>query len=136
MNFRGKVCYRFWLKSMDHLPKFPKTINLSDLSNKLTEKMRKKISAFELCVTAGMIAQGLLAYLAIHHGAQVTAGAKFWIRTKRGDESSERIAAAYVKLRLLNLSEQGTSTDPLTKFLLRARNQSKKWFDFHLSKVG
>jgi hypothetical protein len=132
----GSYTYRFWLKSMDRLPKFPNAINLSDLPNELMQKMRKKISSFELFVTAGMIAQGILAYLAINHGTQVTEGAKFWLRTKRGDESSERIAAAYVKLILRNLSEQTNQSDPLTKFLLTARADARKYFDFRMSKAG
>ena len=132
----GSFTYRFWLKAMDRLPKFPKAMNLSDLPNELIKKMNKKIAAFELFVMAGMIAQGLLVYMAIYHGAQVTAGARFWLRTKRGDESSERIAAAYVKIMLRNLSEDTPPSDPLTKFLLKAKKNAVKKFGCYLLKVG
>jgi hypothetical protein len=113
----GSFSYRFWIKVMDRLGSFPKEINLAKIPAALANRMLEKVRVIELFITCAGIAQGLLVYLSIYHTGTVAHQARFWLRTKRGGIAGERIAAAYVKLSLRNLSKAKPDSTPLEKFI-------------------
>jgi len=55
--------YRMWSKSIDKLPRFPASEDLSQQSSEYIAAFMRKISAYEAFVMAGFIAQGLLVML-------------------------------------------------------------------------
>lgn len=92
----GTFMYRFWLKAMkprgrgnssgDHLIHFAP----SDFK----EKVASKIESYHLFIQLGLIAQGLMQYLSLHHHQQVWKSFGSWLRTIR-DETlpSEKVVS-------------------------------------------
>ena len=121
----GAFTYRFWSKSIEKLSSFPQEIDLSSLSADVASKFRQKVKSIEFFTVCSMIAQGLLVFLSINHGAKVAKGSRFWMRTKRGDVACERSAAAYIQIELLNLSQAALSSQPLEKFIQERQDFDK-----------
>lgn len=132
----GSFTYRFWIKAMKRLGSFPKESKIEDLPKNIAEKVTRKIKAIELFITCAGIAQGLLVYLSIHHADTVAKQARFWLRTKRGGVAGERIAAAYVKLSLRNLTKAVPNANPLEKFLAAKQGWSSVEKNSSVDEVG
>ena len=121
----GAFTYRFWSKSIKKLSSFPKEMDLSSLSEEIAEKTRQKVKSIEIFTICSMIAQGFLVFLSINYSEKIATGSRFWMRTKRGDISCERLAASYLSIELQNLSQAKLSTQHLENFIQEQQQAEK-----------
>ena len=86
----GVYAYHFWLQVMEKIKKGSGTQDLSNADKKYKEKVISKINAYLLYVQLGLIAQGLLKYLAIYFKDTVWELYDSWMRTmKKTNHPSE-----------------------------------------------
>jgi hypothetical protein len=79
----GTFAYHFWMKTMKRIKKRSKDQYLHRTSDDYRSKVRQKLAAYGIHVQIGMIAQGLLQYLACCHAGNVWQSFRGWIRTIR-----------------------------------------------------
>ena len=78
----GAYGYHFWTKAMKKIKRCSKGQFLHHEPEDVRTKMFETFSAFELFVGCGLIAQGLLQYLAVAFPAEVTAQRRKWYRSQ------------------------------------------------------
>lgn len=94
----GTYAYHFWMSEMK--PRSNKSGNqyLHHRSEEYRNKVRRKIHAYHVHITAGIVAQGLLQYLSLAHQATVWKCFGSWIRTIRpGVLPSEQVVATAMR---------------------------------------
>ena len=79
----GVYAYRFWMRSMDKLKRCEGTQHLHHKSDAYRNAVRRKIGAYHLHIQIGLIAQGLLQYLAVTYPRLVWDSFGSWLRTVR-----------------------------------------------------
>ena len=118
----GAFGYHFWMADMHPIKRRDGNQHLHRESEPYRRKVLRKIHAYHVFVQVGMIAQGMLQYLAMTKEALVWKHFGTWIRTTRPDVlPSEMIVSEALK-------------NTLSKFLLRGRI-AKDWRKFVLDKV-
>lgn len=73
----------FWMSSMDKLPRRGSTQYLHRKSDRYRQAVRRKMHAYHAHIQFGLMAQGLLQYLAVSCPRQVWASFGSWLRTIR-----------------------------------------------------
>jgi hypothetical protein len=117
----GVYAYHFWMSKMDKIARASGTQYLHHKSDDYREAVRRKIGAYHRHIQIGLIAQGILQYLAVSSPRFVWASFGSWLRTIRvGIPPSELVTAAALRNSLPNfLLERETA--PLFKKFLHER---------------
>jgi len=114
----GAFAYHFWMKAMKRLKRGAGTQYLHRTTSTYREQVRRKLFAYELHMQLGLIAQGILMYLAVRFPRKIWAAFPSWMRTMCPEKSpSERIVAMTLQERLPEYLRALPSGDVLRKFL-------------------
>ncbi len=114
----GAYRYHFWMQGMECLSRSSGTQYLHRTSEHYRNAVRRKITAYHLHIQLGLIAQGLLQYLAIKHSREVRASFGSWLRTIRpGLCPSELVSAAALRNALPEYLADCANASQLQKFL-------------------
>ena len=114
----GAYQYHFWMQGMKSLSRSSGTQYLHRTSERYRAAVRRKVAAYHLHIQLGLIAQGLLQYLAIKHSRAVWASFGSWLRTIRpGLCPSELVCAAALRNALPEYLADPANGSPLQKFL-------------------
>ena len=116
----GAFSYHFWMKGMAPLKKRNGNQYLHRESQEYREAVKRKLKAYHVFVMAGIVAQGLLQYLASCHPTLVWNSFRSWIRTIRpGIAPSEFVVATALRHSLpeylLGTSQEGIFAKFITK---------------------
>lgn len=114
----GTFKYRFWMKDMEKSKRGKGTEFIHRKNEQYRKKFEEKIRAYQVHIQLGMIAQGLLQYLAVCHTAKVWANFGSWFRTIRpGVAPSEKVVAMALRSGLLEFLQSKKMGSALEKFM-------------------
>ncbi|MDQ2946166.1 MAG: transposase [Acidobacteriota bacterium] len=114
----GVYAYHFWMSQMHPLPRRGGTQYLHRKSDRYRNAVRRKIRAYHAHIQIGLIAQGLLQYLAVSCPRQVWACFGSWLRTIRpGLPPSEFVTRAALRNALPDFLAQRLTVPSFKKFL-------------------
>src|SRR5437667_3075700 len=114
----GTYAYHFWLRAMPKISRGSGTQHLHRASERCRAAVRRKLAAYQRHIQIGLIAQGLLPALAIHHPRLVWASFGSWLRTIRpGIAPSELVTAAALRNSLPDFLTQRAEVCSFQKFL-------------------
>lgn len=91
----GTFAYHFWMKMMKRIKKRSGDQYLHRTSDEYRSKVRQKLTAYGVHVQIGMIAQGLLQYLACCFTTVVWQSFRGWIRTIRPGLPPSELVVTY-----------------------------------------
>jgi hypothetical protein len=121
----GTFCYRLWSKSIDKMPRFPTSEDLTNKPTEYVEAFMRKIHAYEASIMAGFIAQGLLVMLSLLHTELVQGSLKTWFRTIRPNVSlSETVVAASLRTCVAELRDGSAGSCALANFVAETLRNS------------
>ena len=121
----GTWSYHFWMKSMTPLRRGSGNQYLHRETKQYRDKVAQKIHAYNTHVQAGLIAQGLMQYLAIHFTSEVWASFGSWLRTIRTNVlPSEQVVAKALRNQFSRFIDEYQDELELAKFL--AEKQSPR----------
>jgi DDE superfamily endonuclease len=117
----GVYAYHFWMRAMPKIARPSGTQHLHRKSASYRDAVRRKLGAYHRHIQIGLIAQGILQYLAVSCPHLVWASFGSWLRTIRpGIPPSELVTAAALRNSLPDfLAERHTA--PLFKKFLQER---------------
>jgi DDE superfamily endonuclease len=114
----GSLAYHFWMKDMVPLLYRNGNQYLHRKSADYRRHVKRKIHAYHVFIQAGVIAQGLLQYLAVVSSKLVWDSFGSWLRTIRpGIPPSEFVVANALRHTLPEFLVGSCETDPLAKFI-------------------
>lgn len=115
----GVFGYHFWMAGMHPLKRRSGNQYLHRESSKYRRQVLRKLHAYHVYVQCGMIAQGMLQYLAMVKASLVWNNFGSWIRTIRPEVlPSEMIVGEALKNTLPDFLRFSKVSESLTKFLL------------------
>lgn len=79
MPLPGACQYHFWMRGMQLLSRRNDTQHLHRKSERYRNPVRRRRSAYHLHIQVGLIAQGLLHYLAVKHPREVWVSFGSWL---------------------------------------------------------
>lgn len=79
----GVYPYHFWMRSMDKTKRTADTQHLHHKSQTYCDAVRRKLGAYHRHIQLGLIAQGILQYLAVIYPQLVWNSFGSWLRTVR-----------------------------------------------------
>jgi len=114
----GTWSYHFWMKSMTPIRRGSGNQYLHRETQLYRNKVDRKIHAYHAHVQAGLIAQGLMQYLAIHFTREVWASFGSWLRTIRADVlPSEQVVAKALRNQFSGFIDKHQNELELAKFI-------------------
>jgi hypothetical protein len=114
----GTYAYHFWMASMKPIKRRDGDQYLHRESEEYRKRIKVKMDAYHRHIQIGLIAQGLLQYLAVSYPALVWKSFGSWLRTMRPDlEPSEMVVAKALTNRLPYFLANLTEDHFLRKFL-------------------
>ena len=114
----GVYAYHFWMQAMVKLPRCGGTQHLHRKTDRYRHAVRRKIRAYHLHIQLGLIAQGILQYLAVTYPRQVWNSFGSWLRTIRpGIPPSEFVTSAALRNALPDFLAQRHTGPAFKKFL-------------------
>ena len=114
----GVYAYHFWMRNMDKLARGSGTQHLHHKTDQYRDAVRRKIGAYHRHIQIGLIAQGILQYLAVSCPRLVWASFGSWLRTIRpGIPPSEFVTAAALRNSLPEFLAERKTTSSFKKFL-------------------
>lgn len=114
----GAYAYHFWMKAMTPIKRNSGNQHLHRKTKKYREAVKRKIEAYHRHIQVGLIAQGLLQYLASVHPRMVWSNFGSWIRTIRpGIPPSEQVTAIAMRNALPEFIADSSASDIFTIFL-------------------
>lgn len=114
----GAYSYHFWMSGMAKISRKATTQFLHRRSERYRNAVRRKLNAYHRHIQLGLIAQGLLQYLAIQAPRLVWNSFGSWLRTIReGLPPSELVTAAALRNTYPEFLSHPTSNSILKKFL-------------------
>ena len=114
----GSFAYHFWMKDMIPLRYHNGNQYLHRKSADYRSRVKRKMRAYHAFVQAGVVAQGLLQYLAVVAPKLVWDSFGSWLRTIRpGIPPSELVVANALRQTLPDFLLAPAKTDSLTKFI-------------------
>lgn len=121
----GTYTYHFWMRAMKTLSHRGRTTNgdrhLHREPDDYRDAVRRKMAAYHRHIQLGLVAQGLLQYLAARAPAAVWSSFGSWLRTIRpGIPPSEKVTGMALRNALPEFLATSAEAHPLAKFL-RAR---------------
>jgi hypothetical protein len=115
----GSFGYHFWMAAMRPLKRRNGNQYLHRTTEKYRRQVQRKMHAYHVFVQTGMIAQGMLQYLAMTCDGLVWKHFGTWIRTIRPDVlPSEMIVSAALKNTLPGFLHHGGKGSAFRKFIL------------------
>jgi hypothetical protein len=115
----GTYAYHFWMKAMKPISRRSGNQHLHHKSIEYRERIKRKMSAYHRHIQLGLIAQGLLQYLACTMADTVWMKFGSWLRTIRtGIPPSEQVTALALKHSLPEFFADTRSYCFFKKFLL------------------
>jgi hypothetical protein len=115
----GAYAYHFWMKPMKPIKRFSGNQYLHKQPEAYRLAVQRKIDAYHRFVQTGLIAQGLLQYLAAAFPQQVFASFGSWFRTIRTDFApSERVTAIALRQSLPEFLSDSSQDSIFKKFIL------------------
>jgi hypothetical protein len=115
----GTFMYRFWLKAMAPIKRAQQGDQQLQFAPKaFKDKVKKKIVVYHIFIQLGLIAQGLVQYLSIHHHKVVFKSFGTWLRTFRENTlPSEMVVCMALKNTYLNFLIDSEKFTIFKKFL-------------------
>jgi hypothetical protein len=114
----GSFAYHFWMKDMIPLRYRNGNQYLHRESSDYRSHIKRKIHAYHVFIQAGVIAQGLLQYLAVAYPKLVWDSFGSWLRTIRpGIPPSEFVVANALRQTLPDFLMGSSESDCLAKFI-------------------
>ncbi len=118
MGVVGSYDYHFWMQDMKPLSRGQGDQYLHKQPKAYREHVHRKIKADHVFVQAGIIAQGLMQYLAVMEEHRVWSSFGSWLRTRRpGIAPSERVVAMALRNTLAEFLLGTGKTHALSKFI-------------------
>ncbi len=129
----GVYAYHFWMRAMSKTARGSGTQHLHRKNAAYRDAVRRKLGAYHRHIQIGLIAQGILQYLAVRFPQLVWASFGSWLRTIRsGIPPSELVTAAALRNSLPDfLAERLTA--PLFKKFLQERIDVDTYEALHLT---
>jgi len=114
----GSYAYHFWMKSMTPLRRSPGDQHLHKKSDDYRNAVRRKLAAYHRFIQIGLIAQGLLQYLAAISPRLVWQTFGPWLRTIRpGVPPTEFVTSAALRYSFPDFLAASPPDNTFTKFL-------------------
>ena len=114
----GAFAYHFWMRDMERLHHGDGNQYLHRRSPTYREQVRRKLAAYERHILLGLIAQGLLQYLAVSKPVEVWQHFGSWLRTMKTEATpSEAVVASALRHSLGDFLSNLPLTHYLKKFL-------------------
>jgi hypothetical protein len=118
VNHIGTLAYHFWMQKMKPLRRRNGNQHLHRETLDYRDLVKRKLNAYHLFIQAGLIAQGLLQYLAAAFPQIVWQSFGSWLRTIRpGIPPSELVVATALRQRLPEFLLNSPTTNLFTKFI-------------------
>jgi hypothetical protein len=115
----GVYAYHFWMKHMKPIKRFSGNQYLHKQPQSYRLAVQRKMDAYHRFVQTGLIAQGLLQYLAASFPQLVFASFGSWFRTLRADVApSERVTAIALRQSLPEFLSDSSEESIFKKFIL------------------
>lgn len=115
----GAYSYHFWMRGMQRISCNSGTQFMHRRSERYRAAVRRKLAAYDRHIQIGLIAQGLLQYLAVSFPQRVWSCFGSWLRTIRpGIPPSELVTAAALRNSLPDFLLNSHTTSIFTKFIL------------------
>ncbi len=122
----GSFAYHFWMKDMKPLKRRNGNQHLHRESLKYREDVKRKIHAYHVFMQAGVVAQGLLQYLAVVFPELVWNSFGSWLRTIRpGIPPSELVVANALRNTLPEFLLNSAATNSLAKFITERQDPDR-----------
>jgi hypothetical protein len=122
----GSFAYHFWMKDMKPLKRRNGNQHLHRESPKYRHDVKRKIHAYHVFMQAGVVAQGLLQYLAVVFPELVWNSFGSWLRTIRpGIPPSELVVASALRNTLSEFLLNSAATDSLAKFITERQDPDR-----------
>ena len=126
VNRIGTLAYHFWMRKMKPLKRRNGNQYMHRESLEYRDLVKRKLRAYHLFIQAGLIAQGLLQYLALAFPQLVWDSFGSWLRTIRaGIPPSELVVATALRQRLPQFLLDNSQGNIFTKFILDRQDQDK-----------
>jgi len=114
----GVYAYHFWMRAMPKITRCSGSQHLHRKSAPYRDAVRRKLGAYHRHIQIGLIAQGILQYLAVSCPQLVWASFGSWLRTVRpGIPPSELVTAAALRNSLPDFLAERHSVPLFKKFL-------------------
>ena len=114
----GVYAYHFWMRRMDKLKRGSGTQHMHHKTEDYRLAVRRKIGAYHRHIQIGLIAQGVMQYLATQHADLVWASFGSWMRTIRtGVPPSEFVTASALSNAFPEFIAERTKVTVFKKFL-------------------
>jgi hypothetical protein len=114
----GVYSYHFWMSGMKRIARNSGTQHMHRQSDPYRTAVRRKLAAYDRHIQIGLIAQGLLQYLAASHAPIVWSSFGSWLRTIRdGVCPSELVTAIALRNTLAQFILGSSAASIFTKFL-------------------
>jgi hypothetical protein len=126
----GSFAYHFWMKDMVPLQFRNGNQYLHRKSAEYRDQVKRKIGAYHAFIQAGVVAQGLLQYLAVAAPELVWQKFGSWLRTIRpGIPPSELVVANALRQSFPEFLLISSNSNPLAKFIKdRQDNENMRFF--------
>ena len=122
----GSFAYHFWMADMKPLRRRNGNQHLHRESIEYRNAVKRKVHAYHVFIQAGIIAQGLLQYLAVVFPTAAWNAFGSWLRTIRpGIPPSELVVANALRQSLPEFLLDSSSTDSVTKFILERQDPER-----------
>jgi hypothetical protein len=129
----GIFKYRFWMKDMVKSKRRKGTEYLHRSTEEYREKFKAKIRTYHIHIQLGVIAQGLLQYLAVCHTEKVWKNIGSWFRTIRpGIVPSERAVSMALRSGLMEFL-QSKKMGPALKKFMKKRISLEEYKEFRMT---
>ncbi len=126
VNHIGTLAYHFWMQKMKPLRRRNGNQHIHHETLDYRNLVKRKINAYHLFIQAGLIAQGLLQYLAAAFPKMVWQSFGSWLRTIRpGIPPSELVVATALRQRLPEFLLNSPTTHLFTKFIRDRQDPDK-----------
>lgn len=126
MRTIGAFAYHFWMQDMKPLKRRNGNQYLHRESLKYREDVKRKIHAYHVFMQAGVVAQGLLQYLAVVFPDLVWSSFGSWLRTIRpGIPPSELVVAQALRHSLPEFLVNSLATHSLAKFITERQDPDR-----------
>ena len=119
LHVLGSYAYHFWMQDMTPIRARSGDQHLHMKTDLYRRQVRRKMTAYHLHVQLGCIAQGLLQYLALNHGAMVWRQFRSWLRTMDPTKPPSELVTAYALRDPLPEFLDELGREPNTKKFLR-----------------
>lgn len=123
----GSYAYHFWMKGMKKIKKYSKDQVLSKKRVKYRQQVKRKLTAYEVYVQLGLIAQGLMIYLSLMYKREVWKHLQSWFRTQNKKRfPTERVVADSLRSTLGQFLEDSPKKCSWKKFVRKRTRLFKK----------